>query len=87
MITGTKQERHQITHMVGMVVGEKNPVDIVIGNPQIQQLFKVAVTKIEQPVFAVVLKQYTRRVTVQRRNCGARTQNGYFHGRLISEKI
>jgi hypothetical protein len=46
--------------MVGVVVGEKNPVNIVVGDSQMQQLFQGSIAEINQGIGALFLNEYAR---------------------------
>ena len=60
--------------MVRVVMSEKNPVNIVVGDPQMQKLLQGSIAEINQGVCALFLNEYARRITIQRWHRSTRTQ-------------
>ncbi len=65
--------------MVRVVVSEKNPIDIVVGDSQMQKLFQGSIAEINQSIDALFLNEHAGRIAFQRGHCGTGTQYGNIH--------
>lgn len=79
LITRPKKKRNEIAHMVGMIVGEKYAVNFVVGDSQVEELFQVSITKINECVDFVVLNKNPGRIALQRGYGGSRSQYCNLH--------
>ena len=52
--------------MVRVVVSEKNPIDIVVGDSQMQKLFQGSIAEINQSIDALFLNEHAGRIAFQR---------------------
>ena len=50
--------------MIGMVVRKKYAVNIVVGDPNVEELSKVSITKINERVNSIVLNEDTGRIAL-----------------------
>ena len=48
------------SRLIGQMISEKNPVNIVVGDSQMQQLFQGSIAEINQGIGALFLNEYAR---------------------------